>query len=327
MRVLFAGTPTSALPTLHALLDAGHDVVAVASNPDAPSGRGRHLAASPVAAEAQSLGLPLLQPAKAREPWFVDAVKDLAPDVAVIVAWGCLIPDSLLDVPTHGWVNVHFSLLPAWRGAAPVQRAIMAGDKVSGVTTFELVHDLDAGPVYRQVPVEIAVGEAAGELLDRLAVVGADALVATLDDIASGVKPTPQPLEGVSLAPKVTSEEARIDWTRPAAAIVDQVRGVTPQPGAWTTLNGTRLKVGRARISNYYPPSLGWWGPEGYFDLGFFASWSPGSVVEEVYPDSLIVGTGEGKVMLMSLQTPGKAMMDAVDWARGVRLPPKARFE
>jgi len=307
MKVLFAGTPAPALPTLRALLDAGHDVVAVATNPDAPSGRGKQLAASPVAAEAAALGLPLLQPVKAREPWFVDAVKDLAPDVAVIVAWGCLIPDSLLTVPAHGWVNVHFSLLPAWRGAAPVQRAIIAGDKVSGVTTFELVHELDAGPVYRQVAVDVEPCETAGELLDRLAVVGASTLVGTLDDIAAGVQPSRQPTDGVSLAPKVTTDDARIDWQHSASAVESLVRGVTPHPGAWTTLDGTRVKVDGVELAETTPPL------------------APGELLAT--KRDLLVGAGAGALRLGSVQAVGKPMMDAAAWARGARLAPGARFE
>jgi len=296
------------LPTLRALLDAGHEVVAVASNPDAPSGRGKQLSASPVAAAAQALGLQLLQPVKAREPWFVDAVKDLAPDVAVIVAWGCLIPDSLLGVPTHGWVNVHFSLLPAWRGAAPVQRAIMAGEKVSGVTTFELVHDLDAGPVYRQMPVEISDGETAGELLGRLALVGAETLVGTLDDIANGVQPMPQPSNGVSLAPKVTTDDARIDWQHSASAVEALVRGVTPHPGAWTMLEGARFKVGQVELIDGAEPAL---------------------VAGEMSATKkdLLVGTGDGVLRLVTVQAVGKPVMEGAAWARGARLEPGAHFE
>jgi len=307
MRVLFAGTPAPAVPTLRALLDAGHDVVAVATNPDAPSGRGKQLTPSPVADEAAALGLPLLQPVKAREPWFVDAVKELAPDVAVIVAWGCLIPDSLLAVPAHGWVNVHFSLLPAWRGAAPVQRAIMAGDKVSGVTTFELVHDLDAGPVYRQVAVDVEPRETAGELLERLAVVGASTLVGTLDDIAAGVKPSPQPIDGVSLAPKVTTDDARIDWQQSAAAVEALVRGVTPHPGAWTTLDGARVKVGGVEVVDASTPL------------------PPGELLAA--KKDLLVGAGGRALRLGSVQAVGKPMMDAAAWSRGARLAPGARFE
>jgi len=306
MRVLFAGTPAPALPTLRALIDAGHDVLAVATNPDAPSGRGKQVAASPVAAEARALGLPLLQPVKAREPWFVDAVNELAPDVAAIVAWGCLIPDSLLKAPAHGWVNVHFSLLPAWRGAAPVQRAIIAGDQVSGVTTFELVHDLDAGPVYRQAPVQIAPGETAGELLGRLAVVGAEALVGTLEDIATGIKPAPQPLDGVSLAPKVTSEDARIDWHLPAATVEALVRGVTPHPGAWTTLDGARFKVGQVSLAE--GPALG-----------------PGELLAT--KRDLLVGASGGVLRIATVQAVGKPVMDGAAWARGARLAQGARFE
>ena len=308
MRVLFAGTPAPALPTLTALLDAGHQVVAVATNPDAQSGRGRRLEPSPVAAEARRLGLPLLQPDKAREPWFLDAVAELAPDVAVIVAWGCLVPDSLLAVPAHGWINLHFSLLPAWRGAAPVQRAIMAGETATGVTTFELVHDLDAGPVYRQVPVSLEDGETAGELLTRLAGVGAKALVDSLADVERGVKPTPQPTAGVTLAPKVTTDDARIDWAQPSAAIDALVRGVTPAPGAWTVLDGARLKIVRTAPASAPGVEL-----------------QPGQLLAAKH--RLVAGTADGSLELVTVQAAGKPPTDGAAWARGARLAQGARLE
>ena len=314
MRLLFAGTPVPALPALAALLTAGHEVLAVATNPDAPSGRGHRLTPSPVAAEAVRLGLPLLQPARASEPWFVDAVEALAPDIAVVVAWGTLVPDALLGVPTYGWVNLHFSLLPAWRGAAPVQRAIMAGDWSTGITTFELVHDLDAGPYYRRQAVAIEPDETAGELLGRLADVGATALVATIADIATGTRPRPQPDGEVTLAPKVLSNDARIDWTRPARTIHDLVRAVTPAPGAWTTLGAERLKVGRTERLTAGPTSL----------PGDGVALAPGELL--VTKRALLAGTGDGAIRLVAVQAPGKPMMDAADWARGVRLGHGARL-
>jgi len=309
MRLLFAGTPATALPTLQALRDAGHDVVAVATNPDAPVGRGRHMTASPVAASAAELGTPLLQPKRAREPWFIDAVAGLDVDVAVIVAWGCLIPDALLSVPRHGWVNLHFSLLPAWRGAAPVQRAIMAGEQVTGVTTFRLVHELDAGPVWRRRSVAIESDETAGALLGRLAEVGATAMVETLKDIEAGVAPHDQPVGGVSLAPKVTPDDGRIDWSRPESAIHDHVRGVTPAPGAWTTFRGQRLKI--CQTTRIIDPSM--------------AGIVNGQLV--VADSYVAVGAGDGCIGVTQVQPAGKPAMSAVAWARGVRPTQKDSFD
>ena len=306
--MLFAGTPAAALPSLKALRLAGHDIVAVATNPDAPRGRGRRLTPSPVAAEAARLGLRLLQPTRAREQWFVDAVGELAPDLAVVVAWGCLVPDLLLTVPTNGWVNLHFSLLPAWRGAAPVQRAIMAGDRTTGVTTFELVHDLDAGPVYRREPVTIGDDETAGELLSRLADLGAKVLTATANDIAAGATPQPQPEGETTLAPKVTPDDARIDWTMPGRAIHDLVRGTTPAPGAWTTLHGARLKVGRTSMVDDPAVVL-----------------TPGELL--VRKHDVLTGTGDGALRLVSVQADGKPIMDSPSWARGTRPNPGDHFE
>jgi len=308
MKLLFAGTPATALPALTAVLDAGHDVVAVASNPDAPVGRGQRLVASPVAAEARWLGIKLMQPQRAREPGFIDAVTGLDVDVAIIVAWGQLIPDGLLDVPKHGWINLHFSLLPAWRGAAPVQRAIMAGESTTGVTTFRLVHDLDAGPVWRQLAVSIGQDETAGDLLDRLAVVGANVLVQTLDDVAAGAVPQPQPTSGVSLAPKITAVDARVDWTRPVAVVVNQVRGVTPWPGAWTMLDGQRLKI--CQVMPYSTAAEGL---------------APGDLLAT--KRQLLIATGDGLLELTTVQAPGKPPMAGADWARGARLNPGARCE
>jgi len=305
MRVVFAGTPEAALPSLAALLDAGHDVVAVVTNPDAPAGRGRRQLPSPVAAFAAERGIPVLAPERARDPEFQAALTALAPEVCPVVAWGRLIPDALLDVPVFGWINLHFSLLPAWRGAAPVQRCLMAGDTRTGVTTFRIVHDLDAGPAFRQVITSIDPAETAGDLLTRLAVLGAGVLVDTLADLASGVPPEPQPDHGITLAPKVTVDDARIDWTAPAATVVNLARGVTPAPGAWTTLGGERLKLPQVQVVD-----------EGSLP----ASLAPG----ELWADKrrLLAGTGSGPVELVRVQASGKSVMDGVAWARGARPTP-----
>src|SRR6266851_3932998 len=242
MRLVFAGTPQTAVPALDALLASRHDVVAVVTRPDAPAGRGRKVEASPVAQRAAAAGLEILTPARARDPQFLDRMRQIAADCAPMVAYGALLPQSLLDIPEHGWVNLHFSLLPAWRGAAPVQHAILHGDDVTGATTFRIVAELDAGPVFGVVTEEIKPTDTAGDLLARLAVSGAELLVATIDGIESGeLEARPQPPDGVSLAPKITPEDARVRWDRPAAAVSRRVRACTPAPGAWTELNGARL--------------------------------------------------------------------------------------
>ncbi len=245
MRLVFAGTPQAAVPALDALLKSGHEVAAVVTRPDAPAGRGLHLEPSPVAQRAAEAGVEVLKPARPREPEFTERLRQIAPDVVPITAYGALIPQSVLDIPAQGWVNLHFSLLPAWRGAAPVQHAILHGDDITGATTFRLVKELDAGPVFGVVTEPIRPGDTAGDLLGRLAVSGAGLLVATLDGIESGqLEARPQPAEGVSLAPKITAGDARVRWDQPAAAVDRQIRACTPSPGAWTMLGEARVKLG-----------------------------------------------------------------------------------
>src|ERR1700734_242661 len=235
MRLVFAGTPLTAVPALDALLASRHDVVAVLTRPDAPVGRGQHTERSPVALRAAQAGLEILTPARVREPEFQDRLREIAPDCCPIAAYGALIPQAALDIPAYGWVNLHFSLLPAWRGAAPVQHAIMHGDDITGATTFELVAALDAGPVYGVLTEPIRPDDTSGTLLNRLAVAGASLLVATLDGIEDGtLKAIPQPDEGISLAPKISVTDAEVDWTRPAHVIDRLIRACTPDPGPWT---------------------------------------------------------------------------------------------
>src|SRR5450432_3432852 len=244
MRLVFAGTPAVAVPSLAALMDSGHEIAAVVTRPDAPAGRCLRVAPSPVAQQAAAAGLEVLRPARPRDPDFLDRLRQISPDCCAVTAYGALIPGAALDVPPHGWVNLHFSLLPAWRGAAPVQHAIMAGDDITGATTFRLVAELDAGAVFGVVTEPIRPDDTAGDLLSRLAVSGAGLLVATMDGIESGeLVARPQPPDGISLAPKITSERARVSWDQPAVAIGRLIRGCTPQPGAWTDLGGTRVKL------------------------------------------------------------------------------------
>src|SRR5580692_2344509 len=244
MRLVFAGTPETAVRSLEALLASRHEVIAVVTRPDAPSGRGRHVEASPVALRAAEAGIEVLKPAKARDPEFLDRLRALGPDCCPVVAYGALLPQAALDIPPRGWVNLHFSLLPAWRGAAPVQHAILHGDDVTGASTFELVAAMDAGPVYGVLTEPVRPGDTTGSLLERLSHSGAELLVATLDGIEAGtVQAIPQPAEGVSFAPKITPADARVDWKLPAHVVSRQIRACTPDPGAWTELDGARLKL------------------------------------------------------------------------------------
>ncbi|MEU7470924.1 methionyl-tRNA formyltransferase [Streptomyces sp. NPDC044984] len=302
MKLVFAGTPEVAVPALDALLASGrHEVAAVVTRPDAPAGRGRRLVASPVAERAEEAGIEVLKPAKPRDPEFLARLEEIAPDCCPVVAYGALLPRAALDIPARGWVNLHFSLLPAWRGAAPVQHAIMAGDEITGAATFLIEEGLDSGPVYGTVTEEIRPTDTSGDLLTRLAFAGAGLLAATMDGIEDGtLKAVPQPADGVSLAPKVTVEDARVDWGTPALRVDRVVRGCTPAPGAWTTFRGERLKIVQAAPV----PDL--------TDL------APGQL--SVGKNNVYVGTGSYAVELLWVQAQGKKPMRAADWARGVRI-------
>ncbi|HET7305138.1 MAG TPA: methionyl-tRNA formyltransferase [Segeticoccus sp.] len=316
MRVVFAGTPEVALPSLEALLGSRHEVVAVVTRPDAPAGRGRHLVPSPVTERAREAGLEVLTPRRPGEPQFQDRLRELAPDACPVVAYGALIPPDALAIPVHGWVNLHFSLLPAWRGAAPVQRALMAGDGVTGATTFLIEEGLDTGPVLGVMTEAVRPTDTAGDLLERLADAGAGLLVASLDGLESGeLTARPQPSDGVSHAPKVTSADAEIRWTAPAVAVDRQVRACTPAPGAWTTFRGDRLKV--------WPVTPA--GRPGHDGLEEdVPSTAPGELV--VLRRDVHVGTVSGLVRLGTVQPHGKRAMPAEDWARGVRVAPGERL-
>jgi methionyl-tRNA formyltransferase len=297
MRVVFAGTPEVAVPTLNALLTSRHEVVAVVTRPDAPSGRGKRLNASPVAARAAELGLEILKPQRPRDEEFIDRLTTLAPDCCPVVAYGALLPQRVLDIPEHGWVNLHFSLLPAWRGAAPVQHAIIAGDEITGATTFRIVLELDAGPIFARVPEPIHSTDTAGDLLHRLAVKGAGLMVQTLDGIEDGsLEPTPQAQSQTSYAAKITVEDAKIDWGAPADEISRLIRGTYPAPGAWTTFGGERFKINSAELTAHHL--------------------APGAL--EITKRTVDVGTGSRALRLGEVQPPGKRPMPAADWARGV---------
>jgi methionyl-tRNA formyltransferase len=306
LRVVFAGTPAPALPSLRALLASRHDVVAVVTRPDAPAGRGRRETRSPVALLADEHGVPVLQPATPRDPELGDELRALAPDAIPVVAYGALIPRALLDLPPYGWVNLHFSLLPAWRGAAPVQHAVLHGDEVTGASTFVLEEGLDTGPVLGVVTEPIGPYDTSGALLDRLAVSGAALLVATLDGMAEGrVRGVPQPSEGVSLAPKLAPDDVRVDWSAPSLRVDRLVRAATPAPGAWTTFGEERVKLGPVRLTRDEPLP-------------------PGSLL--VTKDTVLAGTADRPVRLGDVQGAGKRAMPAADWARGLRLADGAAF-
>ncbi|WP_280303308.1 methionyl-tRNA formyltransferase [Nocardia neocaledoniensis] len=304
MRLVFAGTPEPAVPSLRRLIESErHEVVAVVTRPDAVAGRGRKIMRSPVGQLADEHGIPVLTPAKPADPEFVAALTELNPDCCPVVAYGALLPQRVLDIPRHGWINLHFSLLPAWRGAAPVQAAIDAGDDMTGASTFLIEAGLDTGPVYGVMTEPVGVTDTAGELLARLADAGAVLLEKTLDGVEDGtLRAVPQSADGVSYAPKVTVEAGRIRFDEPALAIHRRIRAVTPAPGAWTEMNGLRLKLG------------------------------PVEMVEETLPEreievrktGVFVGTATTAVRLGQVQPPGKKMMNALDWARGARLAPGA---
>jgi methionyl-tRNA formyltransferase len=315
MRLVFAGTPQTAVPSLDALLASRHDVVAVLTRPDAPAGRGRHVEASPVAQRAAEAGLEVLTPARVRDPLFLDRLRQIAPDCCPIVAYGALIPQAVLDVPTHGWVNLHFSVLPAWRGAAPVHHAIMHGDDVTGATTFRLVAELDAGPVYGVLTEPIRATDTTGDLLDRLAHAGARLIVATLDGIEEGtLEAVPQPAEGLSFAPKVTPADARVDWKLPAHVVDRLIRACTPGPGAWTEYEGARLKLGPVSLDAQDPATED---PATEDPATGAPDLAPGEVLAERH--GVFVGTGSRPVRLGDVQPEGKRSMPASDWARGLR--------
>jgi methionyl-tRNA formyltransferase len=307
MRLVFAGTPAVALPALEAIAASGHELVSVVTRPDAPAGRGRGLARSPVGAWADQHDIEVLTPQRPREPEFLDRLRELAPDCVPVVAYGALVPPAALEIPVHGWINLHFSLLPAWRGAAPVQHAVLHGDELTGASVFQLEQGLDTGPVFGRLTDEVRPTDTSGDLLERLAESGAGLLVAVLDAIEAGAaRAEPQPADGVSLAPKLTVEDAQVPWTDPAFAVDRRIRACTPAPGAWTTFRDARIKLGPVRpIAN---------GP----DL------KPGELLIE--RDRVLAGTATTPVALGEVRAAGKRPMPATDWTRGVRVETGERF-
>lgn len=307
MRVVFAGTPHVAVPTLQAIVDAGHEVTAVLTQPDAPGRRGRQLIPSPIKVAAEELGLTVLTPERASSPEVVEQIKALDADVAAVVAYGQILRPDLLAATRHGWVNLHFSVLPAWRGAAPVQRAIMAGDDLTGASTFLLDEGVDTGPVIGTLTEPIRATDTAGELLERLAGLGAPLMVKSLEALVAGyAAPIPQSTDGVSHAPKITREDAYVVWDRPAHIVDRQIRGVTPAPGAWTTLPDASV----AKLGPVTPVD------------------APASVPGQLRLDGerVLVGTGTTPVALSWIAPAGRKAMDAAAWWRGARLGESAQL-
>ncbi|MFD5100798.1 methionyl-tRNA formyltransferase [Streptomyces albidochromogenes] len=306
MKLVFAGTPEVAVPALDALIASDrHEVAAVVTRPDAPAGRGRRLVASPVAARAQAAGIEVLKPVHPRDEDFLARLREIAPDCCPVVAYGALLPKTALDVPAKGWVNLHFSLLPAWRGAAPVQHAILAGDEVTGASTFLIEEGLDSGPVYGVLTEQVRPTDTSGDLLTRLAFAGSGLLAATMDGIEDGtLHAVPQSAEGITLAPKITVEDAQVDWAAPALRVDRVVRGCTPAPGAWTVFRGERLKL----VSVKPLPER--------TDLAL----APGEL--SAGKKNVYAGTGSHPVELLWVQPQGKKPMLGADWARGVRIAP-----
>lgn len=308
MQLIFAGTPAVALPALDAIEGSGHTLLAVVTRPDAPAGRGRQLVRSPVGAWADERGIEVLTPDRPRRPEFLKRLQELDADVVPVVAYGALVPPEALAIPRHGWINLHFSLLPAWRGAAPVQHAVLHGDEFTGASVFQLEAGLDTGPVFGTFTERISPHDTAGQLLERLAKQGAGLLVSVLDAIAEGsARAVPQPSEGISLAPKVTVEDARVRWMDPAFAVDRRIRATTPAPGAWTEFRQERVKLGPVTIAKDGP------------------SLRPGDLLVE--KKRVLAGTATDPVELGQVRAAGKKAMSAVDWARGVRATGEDRFE
>jgi methionyl-tRNA formyltransferase len=296
MRIVFMGTPDFSVPVLDALVEAGHEIAAVYCQPPRPAGRGRKDRPSPVQARAEALGLEVRHPPSLRDDATQAEFKALDADIAVVVAYGLILPQAVLEAPRHGCLNIHASLLPRWRGAAPIHRAIMAGDERTGVCIMQMEAGLDTGPVLLRAETPIGAGETTAELHDRLSGIGAALIVQALEQLDK-LSPEPQPAAGVTYADKVDKAEARIDWTRPAAEVDRQIRGLSPFPGAWTEIAGQRVKLLNARLAE--------------------GAGAPGQVLDE----SLTVACGTGAVSILRLQRAGKGAQDARTFLRGCPVP------
>ncbi len=301
LRLVFAGTPAAAVPALERLVAEGHDVIAAVTRPAAPIGRKRVVTPSPVAAAAERLGIHVIEAARLDED-ATGRIGALRPDLGVIVAYGGLVREPLLSTPAHGWINLHFSLLPAWRGAAPVQHALIAGDTETGASVFRLVPELDAGDVYATRSHPIRSDDTAGSLLEALADSGAALLADVVDAIAAGTATATPQTGDPTFAPKLDLDDARLDWHRPATEILARFRGVTPEPGAWTTIDDERLKVHELADAADATETTG-------ADLG------PGEITTA--GRRVVIGTGSAPLELRRVQPAGRTAMPAGDWWRG----------
>lgn len=300
MRLVFAGTPSAAVPSLQRLAASTHDIAAVVTRSDAPLGRKRVITPSPVAAAAIELGLDVIRTNRL-DAAATDSISALQADLGVIVAYGGLVREPLLSQPPQGWINLHFSLLPRWRGAAPVQHALIAGDAVTGASVFQLVAELDAGDVFAERSVTVAAGATAGDLLESLAGLGADLLLEVVDQIAAGTALAVPQVGTPTLAPKLTDDDGRVRWEDPADAVSGRIRGTTPEPGAHTTLENFRLKIVAISDAPTDAPTL-----------------PPGALAG--FGTSVLVGTGTRPIALETVQPAGKGVMRAADWWRGLRI-------
>ena len=298
MRLVFMGTPGFAVPVLDALIDAGHEIVRVYTQPARPAGRGKAPRPSPVAEAAHRYGIEIDTPERFREPATISHFAAVSPDAAIVVAYGQILPQGALDVPLHGCLNVHASLLPRWRGAAPIQRAIMSGDAETGVAIMQMEAGLDTGPVLAMARTPIAASDTAATLHDRLSGLGAKLMVETLAAVEGGwVRPVPQPDDGVTYATKIDKAEARVDWSGSAREIDRLIRGLSPFPGAWTTIGGERTKLLLSSVED--------------------GAGAPGTVLD----DRLLIACGTGAVRVLSLQRAGKSAARAEDVLRGFEVP------
>jgi methionyl-tRNA formyltransferase len=295
MRIIFMGTPDFSVPVLDALVEAGHEVVAVYCQPPRPAGRGKKDRASPVQQRAEVLGLEVRHPISLKQDEVQAAFAALEAEVAVVVAYGLILPQTVLDMPKHGCLNIHASLLPRWRGAAPIHRAIMAGDSHTGVCIMQMEAGLDTGPVLMRAETQIGAEETTAQLHDRLSEMGAQAITVALDQLED-LTPIPQPDEGVTYAAKIDKAEAKLDWTGSAAEVDRLIRGLSPFPGAWFDLKGARVKVLGSRLAE--------------------GDGVPGVVIA----DELVVACGEGAVALTRLQRAGKAAQDAAVFQSGMQI-------
>jgi methionyl-tRNA formyltransferase len=302
MKLIFAGTPEFARAALAAIADAGHEVVLVLTQPDRPSGRGMKLSPSPVKQEAEKRGMPVFQPASLKEPGSHEPIKSAGAEVMVVAAYGLILPQAVLDIPARGCLNIHASLLPRWRGAAPIQRAIEAGDSETGICIMQMEAGLDTGPVLLERRLPILDTDTGASLHDKLAMLGAQAIVEALAMLGE-LEPAPQPQAGVTYASKLSKEEARVDWSQPAAVLARRIRAFDPVPGAWTELDGAPLKIWQAEAV----PGKG----------------RPGEVLQAAGAQ-LVVACGEGALRLLELQKAGARRMDAAAFLAGVKIAPGA---